>query len=148
MKKYGDLEITILSCLLQKPELMEQITLEDKHFVNYQKIWRFMKVFYDRYKNFDPETMYAISNNKFQIANYIVEMTNIEPAVWNFNKYQEQLKFLYNESQKEKWIIGKVYDATMELWVRKKTTKEFKTRIEEIYKNAEEIFKEGKDKND
>ena len=35
MKKYGDLEITILSCLLQKPELMEQITLEDNDIFYY-----------------------------------------------------------------------------------------------------------------
>lgn len=31
----------------------------------------------------------------------------------------------------------------MDLWVRKTTSKEFKNRIEEIYKNAEEIFKDG-----
>lgn len=147
MKEYSELELCILSCLLQKPELMKEVTLEDKYFINYQRIWRFMKVFYDKYKNFDPKIMCAIANNKFQIANYIVEMVDIEPATWNFNEYQEQLKFLYNETKKEKWIISKVYDATMELWVRKKTTKEFKTRIEEIYKNADEIFKEGNDKN-
>ena len=31
----------------------------------------------------------------------------------------------------------------MDLWVRKTTSKEFKNRIEEIYKNSEEIFKDG-----
>ena len=50
---YIDLEISILSCLLQKPELMEDTILEDKYFTKHKKIWLFMKAFYKRFNNFD-----------------------------------------------------------------------------------------------
>ena len=33
MNKYNDLELSILSCLLQKPSLMNEIRLEDKRFI-------------------------------------------------------------------------------------------------------------------
>lgn len=140
--QYNDLENTILSCLLQKPELMEQCILEDKHFVKYQRIWKFMKVFYNKYHNFDFNLMCSVANNKWKLMQYMINISEAEPLVNHFDEYQKQLKYLYEESEKDKWIINKVYDATMELWVRSKTTQEFKNRIEEIYNNADELFKE------
>ena len=148
MRKYGDLECSILSCLLIKPKLMEEVILEDKHFVNYQRIWQFMKRFYKKFGNFDFNLMASVCTDQYKLMMYIVNISNCEPTYLNFNKYQKQLIDLYNEEEKDKWIIKKVYEEVCDLWVRNITTKEFKTRIEEIYKNVEEIFKEGKDKND
>ena len=42
VNKTNDLEKSILSCLLIKPELMEQLILEDKHFIKNQRMWQFM----------------------------------------------------------------------------------------------------------
>lgn len=105
-----------------------------------------MKAFYNKYHNFDFILMSSVANDKYKLISYITDISNIEPTVLNFNKYQEQLKFLYEESKKDKWIINKVYDATMELITRSKNTKEFKNRINEIYINADEIFKEVEEK--
>ena len=68
MNKYNDLELSILSCLLQKPSLMNEVILEDKHFIKHQKIWLFMKAFYNRYKTFDIQLMYSICKDKWQIV--------------------------------------------------------------------------------
>ena len=46
MNKYNDLELSILSCLLQRPELMKNVILEDKHFKKHLNIWIFMKSVY------------------------------------------------------------------------------------------------------
>ena len=46
MNRYNDLELSILSCIVQKPELMEQVILDDKYFVKHKKIWLFLKSFY------------------------------------------------------------------------------------------------------
>ena len=140
---YIDLECTVLSCLLQKPELMEQCILEDKHFVKNKRIWKFMKAFYSKFHNFDLSSMCSVASSKAKLMQYIIMVLDAEPLVSRFEQYQQQLIDLYEESEKDKWIIDKVYDATMELWVRSKTTQEFKDRIEEIYKNADELFKEG-----
>ena len=145
MKKvyeYNDLENCILSCLLQKPELMQELILEDKHFVKNQRIWKFMKVFYGMYHNFDLNLMCSVATNKWQLMQYIIDIEEYCPTPSLFNEYQKQIIKLYEEGEKEKWIINKVYDATMDLWVRKTTSKQFKDRIEEIYKNAEELYKE------
>lgn len=140
--QYNDLENTILSCLLQKPELMEQCILEDKHFVKYQRIWKFMKVFYNRYHNFDMNLMFSMTKDKWKLNQYLLQILEAEPLINHFDEYQKQLKYLYEENEKDKWIINKVYEATMELWIRDKTTQEFKNRIDEIYNNADELFKE------
>jgi len=138
---YIDLEATVLSCLLQKPELMDQCILEDKHFTKNQRIWKFMKAFYNKFHNFDLNLMCSVASSKVKLMQYIIGILEAEPLVSRFDEYQRQLISLYEESEKDKWIINKVYDATMELWVRGKTTQEFKNRIEEIYKNADELFK-------
>ena len=142
MNKYNDLELCILSCLLQRPELMGQVTLEDKHFIKQKKIWLFMKSFYNKFHNFDLVLMTSICKDKYRIVEYISWLIDKEPAPSRFNEYQKQLIDLYNETKKEKWIIEEVYKAANDLFVRNITLTQFNERITEIYKNADEIFKE------
>lgn len=145
MKKvyeYNDLENCILSCLLQKHELMQKLILEDKHFIKNQRTWKFMKAFYKMYHNFDLTLMCSVATNKWKLMQYIIDIEEYCPTPSLFNEYQKQMIKLYEEGEKEKWIINKVYDATMDLWVRKTTSKEFKNRIEEIYENVEKLYKE------
>ena len=62
MNKYNDLEMSILSCLLLKPELlMESLIIEDKHFIKHKKLWVFMKEFYNKFHNFDITLMCSIN---------------------------------------------------------------------------------------
>ena len=139
---YVDLEISILSCLLQRPELMEDTILKDMYFVKHKKIWLFMKAFYKRFKNFDITLMMSISKNKYRMSEYICWLIDQEPAPSLFKQYEKQLIDLYNEKQKEKWIIEKAYELANDLYVRNIKIEEYIDKIKEIYNNADEIFEE------
>ena len=139
---YTDLEISILSCLLQRPELMENTILKDMYFVKHKKIWLFMKAFYKRFKNFDITLMMSISKNKYRMSEYICWLVEQEPAPSLFKQYEKQLIDLYNETKKEKWIIEKAYELANDLYVRNIKIEDYIDKIKEIYNNADEIFKE------
>ena len=145
MNKNNDLEKAILSCLLIKPELMEQLILEDKHFVKNQRMWQFMKAFYNKFKTFDIQLMASVCKDKWQVVNYIIMLLDYEVTTHNFEKYQKQLIQLYEESKKEKWIIEKIYELVNNLYVRNIDLKEFELNKEKIYKDADKIFN-GDDK--
>lgn len=139
---YTDLEISILSCLLQKPELMENTILEDKYFIKHKKIWLFMKAFYNKFKNFDITLMLSISKNKYRMSEYICWLAEQEPTPSLFKQYEKQLIDLYNETKKDKWIIEKVYELSNSLYIRNIKVNEYISKVNEIYNNADEIFKE------
>jgi hypothetical protein len=129
---YYDLELNILSCLLQRPELMKQLKLEDKHFVKFHRLWLFMKVYYKKYGNYDLVLMTTICKDKYHIIEYLKMMVEVEPAPSRFNKYQEQLIKMFEESQKEKETIEKIFELANELYVRDIMINEFKDNIEKI----------------
>lgn len=141
MNKYNDLELSILSILLQKPELMDQVILEDKHFIKHKKIWLFMKAFYNKFHNFDFNLMLSIAKDKYRMMEYIIWIIEKEPHIPLFKEYQQQLIDLYEESKKDKYIIDKVYELANDLYVRNIEVKDFRNKIDKIYKNADEIFK-------
>lgn len=141
MNKYTDLEISILSCILQKPELMEDVKLEDKHFIKHKKIWMFMKAFYKKFKTFDLTLMVSISSYKYRMIEYIIWLLEKEPSPSLYKQYEQQLIELYEEEKKDKWIIEKVYELSNELYVRNINTSEFKNKLNEIYENANKLFK-------
>ena len=141
MNKTNDLEKNILSCLLQKPELMNQLILEDKHFIRTQRMWRFMKAFYKMFGTFDINLMYSVCKDKWQIVEYMEMLLELDPFIYNFDKYQKQLLELYEESKKDKYIIEKVYELANSLLVRNISTSDFRNKVDEIYLQADEIFK-------
>lgn len=141
MTKCDDLELVILSCLLQKPELMEKTILEDKHFVRTQRIWKFMKAFYKKFKNFDIPLMTSVASNKYKIMEYVIVLMDIEPNPNLLEVYEKQLIEFYQEKEKDKWIIDKVFSLSNDLFNRNIKVYDFKDEVEKIYDRAEEIFK-------
>ena len=89
--RIDDLEYSVLSCLLIKPELMKELRLEDKHFIKTQRMWQFMKSFYKKFETFDINLMYSICKDKYQIIDNIALLLEFEPAPSLFNEYQKQL---------------------------------------------------------
>lgn len=142
MNEYNDLELSILSCLLQKPELMKENKLEDKYFIKHKKIWYFMKAFYKKFKNFDITLMMAVSKNKFRMIEYITWLIEQEPATSLFNEYVEELKQEYYELKKNKYIREKIYELSCDLMVNNITPSEFLKKSWKIYQNSEKIYKE------
>ena len=91
-----------------------------------------MKAFYNRYKTFEIQLMYSICKGKWQIVQNIIQLLDYEPSPSLFDTYQNQLIDLYNEGQKNKIKIDKVYKLANELYVRNITIEEFKKRINEV----------------
>lgn len=143
MKQYKDLEMTILSCLLIKPKLMEEIIVEDKHFIKHKSLWMFMKSFYKKFGNFDLTLMYSVAKNKYEYESYLNWMIDTFDGlnIYNFQNYQKQLIELFEEMKKDKWIIEEVYKVANDLFVRNITTSDFKEKVDNIYTSANEIFK-------
>ena len=140
MNKYNDLEISLLSCILIKPELMEEVVLDDKYFIKTKRIWLFMKSFYKKFGTFDLTLMCSVVKEKYQLVNYLEKILDVEPTPALFQKYQQQLIDLYNEKEKDKIIIEKTYELANELLLRNITPFEFKKQIDYLYENIDEVF--------
>lgn len=139
-QKIDDLEFAILSCILIQPELMEKVILEDKHFKRTQRMWQFMKAFYKKFKTFDMNLMYSICKDKYQIVDWVSLLLEFEPTASAFDLYQKQLLELYDENEKEKYIIEKVYSLANELLVRNISSEDFKKELSKIYSDADAIY--------
>ena len=144
MQQYYDLEMSIMSCLLLKPKLMEELKLEDKHFKKHYRLWQFMKAFYKKYQTFDVILMFSVCKDKFQIIKYLQMLADIEPVPSNFNKYQDQLIELYKQKKKERYIIENIYTLANDLYIGNIDLNQFKNKIKEAEENAEKIFEEEK----
>lgn len=141
MNKYNDLELSILGCFIQKPDLLDKTKLEDKHFIKHSKIFTFFKAVYKKFGTLDFNIMYSISKNKFRIVEYMVWISEYYGFPSLYELYEQQLIDLYEETKKNKYIIEKIYDLANDLYVRNLEVNEFRNKVEEIYKNADEIFK-------
>lgn len=142
MKGYDDLELAILSCVLQKPSLMENTILKDKYFIKHKKIWMFLKAFYKRFKCFDLTLMYSISKNKYRVVEYIVWLIEQEATPSAFKQYEEELVNKFYEKKKDKYISENIYQLAMDLICRNISLEDFESELEKVYKNAELIEKE------
>ena len=141
MEKYDDLELSILGCFLQKPELLKETRLESKHFKKHYKIFMFFKAVYEKFGTLDINIMYSISKNKYRIIEYVIWISKYYGFPSQFKNYEKQLIELYEESKKDKYIIEKVYELANDLLVRNVSTNDFRNKVDEIYKNADGIFK-------
>ena len=140
MNNQNDLELSILSCLLQKPELMEEVILEDKHFKNSYKLWKFMQSFYKKFHNFDITLMCSVVDKRYKLIDYIKVLVDLEPNPNLFKEYQTQLLNLFLDTEKDKYIIGKVFGLANDLVARNVPTSDFRTMVDEIYENADKLF--------
>lgn len=143
MNKYSDMELNILTCIFEKPQLIEQLKIDDeKYIIKHKRIWKFMKAFYEKYKCFDTSLMCSVCKQRWQVMEYINIFNDTLVFTNRFDLYQQQLVELYNEGKKEKWIINKIDDLTNMLILRKISTEEYRSKLNTIYSDAEEIFKE------
>lgn len=140
MNEIGDLELNVLSCLLIKPDLMNEIKLEDKHFIKHKRTWQFMKSFYKKFGNFDIQLMYAVCKNKYHLIEYMIQIVNIEPTYSNFDKYQDLLIKQYEETKKDKYIKERIYELANDLYVGNINVNDFQDKVQEIYDVANEIY--------
>ena len=145
MNKYNDLEMTILSCLILKPELMKEIKFEDKHIIKHKRLWEFMKSFYKKFGNFDPALMFNMCSDNWKLVMYIERLSELELFPNHFEEYQNRLIEAFEESEKEKFEIEHIYKMANELYCRNITVDEFELSFVEFRKRAKEFYeKENK----
>ena len=142
MNKYNNLEVSILSLLIQYPEYMNKLIIDDKYFIRNKKMWLFMKSFYKRFGNFDLNLMYSVCKNKFHLVSNIEQLALAEPCPSLFEKYQKQLMDEYNELKKEKYIREKIFELANDFYATNISYEEFKKRINDIEEKANKIFKD------
>lgn len=142
MNKYNNLEISILSILLQKPELMDKLIIDDKYFIKQKKMWLFMKAFYKKFQCFDLSLMFSVCKNKFHLVSYIEQLALAEPSISLFEEYQKQLIQEYDELNKDRWIREKIFELSNSLYVQSIDLDTFKKELENIYLKANKIFKD------
>lgn len=130
---YYNLELNIMSCLLQRPELMQKCTLEDKHFKKYQKLWKFMRIFYSKYKCFDLVLMTSVAYDRHNLIEYLSWLVEMEPAPSRFEQYQAQLINQYEKSEKDKDLIEKIFTFANELYIGRISINKFKGEVDKIY---------------
>ena len=100
----GDLEENILSCLLQKPELMKELILTEDDFYTRKRLFKYFKAFYDIYGTID----YVLMCHKCKKGNVYELRIAFDnsillcfPTIKNFKLYQEELLKYNKEHQKE-----------------------------------------------
>jgi hypothetical protein len=129
---YFDIEKSILSCVLQKPELMDRCTLENKHFKKNAKLFIYLKTMYERFGNLDITLMASVTTDKGKVFKNIMPLLDLEPSPNLFDKYQEVILQLYQQQQQEKEDVVKIYELTNKLTAGIITVEEFKKEIEKI----------------
>ena len=132
--KNNDLELSIISCLLFKPELMKQVIVKDEHFKKHYRVWRFINAVYEKFGTLDIDLMYSVCSNKSQwtLMAYIEEILEYEPVVSNFMKYQERLIEMSNEEKKETEKINQIYYLANKLLARDISINDFEQEIERV----------------
>lgn len=132
--KVDELEKVIISCVLQKPELMKDERLKDDLFINNQKLWQFLKATYKKFGTLDFNLMFSVVANKYNYIAMLNEMIDIEPMPSNFEWYIKQLIDLRNEEEIETRRINAIFNMANDLLLRNMTSNEFKNKIDEMFK--------------
>ena len=60
----NDIELSIMSCLLLKPELMKDVIVKEEHFKKHLKLWKFLNAVYKKFGTFDTNLLYSICKDK------------------------------------------------------------------------------------
>ena len=140
MNKYTDLEMSIISCFLQQPDLIKKIDGKENYFIKHKKLILFLKAVYNKFNCFDINLMCNVCKNEYKLLDYIEWLVQLEPVPSHIDLYLTQLEELRTELKKDKWIREKIYSLASELYVKNITIEDFKIKSSRIYLDAEKLF--------
>lgn len=142
MNKYNDLEMSIISCILQEPKLIEKIITKENYFIKHKKLILFLKAVYNKFGCFDINLMCNACKNEYKLMDYIEWLVQLEPVPSHIDLYIQELEELRIELKKDKWIREKVYSLSTELYIKNITFEEFNDKFKKIYEDSKKIFQE------
>ena len=138
-EKQKNMELNIMCCLLMRPELMEEMEIGDEEFRNYKRLWKFLKAFYNRFRNFDIELMASVCNDKYQIVEYAQMILERQASTTNFKKYQKMLVEFNHKEKLETFFTDKIFEYAFELSVGTINSDEFTDKTNELYEKIQAI---------
>ena len=134
-RKICDFEESILSCLLQKPELMKELIVSENDFYKYKRIFRYFKLFYETFNCLDLTLM--VNKIKKGDRHLLVEvydkLIDFEPLPSCFKFYQEGLLEYNKEHQKElqeERVKNEILELALKLSHEEITLNDFFEKIE------------------
>lgn len=138
---YGELEETILSCLLIEPTLIDSLKVSEKHFEKFGYILTFFKEFYKKHQCLDITLMYSElkGSSQVQFMDLITYLTEIFVIPTHFEKYQNKLIEKYATGKKDKWLSGKIYDKATKLYMGSISVNEFYSELKKLNEYANKI---------
>lgn len=118
MKQY-DVENNLISCILQKPSLINEMFIDLNCFRSdlNKRMIMFFKDFYNKNKNLDISLMVEemkTEEQKNRFINYYVEMIDVTPSPSLFYEYQQKMIDIYKDNL-IKQEIGKYIKKNIEL---------------------------------
>ena len=138
-EKIKNMELNIMCCVLLRPELMDEIEIEDREFKNYKRLWKFLKTFYNKFKNFDIELMTTVCNDKYQIIEYVQMILERQASTVNFKKYQQALLDLNHKNKLDIYFADKMYEYIFELSVGNISIDDFVDKVNELYEKVQTL---------
>ena len=138
-RKINDYEESILSCLLQKPSLMNELIVSENDFYKYRRIFRYFKLFYETFNCLDLVLMVnkIKSDNRHILVEAFDKLIDFEPTPKHFKLYQEGL-LEYNKEHlqelKKERAGNDIIELTLKLSNKQIILGEYFKKIEEIKK--------------
>lgn len=115
-RKICDYEESILSCLLQEPELMKDLIVNENDFYKYKRIFRYFKLFYETFNCLDLTLMVnkIKKGNRHLLVEVYDKLIDFEPTTSYFKIYQDGL-LEYNEEHRKELQEEKAKNEILEL---------------------------------
>lgn len=156
-KSSFDLENSIISCILQKPKLIEELYVLDDVFVNQlnKTMLIFFKKEYTKYKDLDLTIMVndVPVHRQNTLVDYFSKLVLLEPAPSNFYEYQDKLISRYrdlkikeqiNEYIKEyitlEQLVEKINEINNEVLIEKKANKVTPEDMKKIIRSQDNLI--------
>lgn len=142
MNKYNDLEMSIISCFIQKPDLIKKIDGKEDYFIKHKKLILFLQAVYKKFGTFNLDLLFSVCKQEYKLLYYIEWLIQLEPVPNQIDLYIQELEELRIESKKNKWIREKIYSLSTELYIKNITIEEFNDKLKKIYEDSKKIFQE------
>lgn len=157
MKQY-DVEENLVSCILQKNELINELYVDTEVFSNStnKQMINFFKRFYQEFKTLDLVLMVSKLKEDYakeKLMNYCIDLINLTPTPSLFYEYQEQLISIYKDRKIKEQIylfekgklntdelVEKINFIENEVLIIKQKNKVTPDEMIEIVRNKEKII--------
>ena len=157
MKQY-DVEENLVSCILQRNELINELYVDTEVFSNStnKQMINFFKKFYQEFKTLDLVLMVNKLKEDYakeKLMNYCIDLINLTPAPSLFYEYQEQLISIYKDRKVKEQIqlfekgklntdelVEKINLIENEVLIIKQKNKVTPEEMIEIVRNKEKII--------